>query len=104
MRFSPSIGQFIANMQISLLINFVFTVVFKSVRDAMAIRTMSRQAYPHNPGFLVSAYEQATKSPFSYILFDATNLCDEKLRCRSEIFPDDKKCTVWIPTKSQLRK
>jgi hypothetical protein len=67
--------------------NAQYMVLFPNFRDASMIATLGRQVFPKNKNFLVSAFEDATASPYGYILLDLKAETDKKLRVRTNIFP-----------------
>ena len=86
--------------RVNFTLFFPHAVIFRSVRDSNAIRTMARQAFPQNSHYMISAYEMACGKPFGYLLFDASNFCNDLLRLRSKIFPSDSACEVYVPKKT----
>ena len=63
-------------------------LVFKNTRDKLQIKYLARQMYPNNPTFLVWAYEDATKEPYSYLFLDLKPYSEESMRVRSKILND----------------
>ena len=72
---------------ISLNANYI--VLMKNARDRAQIRHLASQMYPGNAKFLVTAYEDATKKPFSYLFLDCRNDSDDRLRVRAGILPHE---------------
>ena len=68
---------------ISLNANYI--ALMKNTRDAAQIGHLARQMYPGNSKFLVQAYEDATKEPYSYLLLDFCNQTPKDGRIRTGI-------------------
>jgi hypothetical protein len=83
------------NRDISL--NCHYIVLFKNPRDRQQIYSFSRQVFPTKSKFLLSAFDQATEKPHTYLLFDFRQETQEILRFRTQIFPDDKENIFFIP-------
>lgn len=86
---------------ISLNTNYI--VIFKNPRDRAQIRHLARQVYPENPHFLTEAYHDATAQPHGYLLLDLKQSTPDNCRCRTTIFPDDKRIQVYVPKNSRQR-
>jgi len=74
-------------------LNSDYTVMFKNPRDETLPRTLGTQM--GNYKFLIDAYRQATRNPFSYLFLDSRSDTDDSLRYRSEIF--SKNPNVYAP-------
>ena len=70
-------------------------VLFKNPSDKLQIANLGRQLYPRASKHFVEAFQDATKKPHSYLLVDLTQEADDKLRLRTNIFPDEL-CTVYV--------
>jgi energy-coupling factor transporter ATP-binding protein EcfA2 len=82
---------------VSLNTHYIF--VMKSPRDMLQLRSFAKQMYPGDSAFAMSSYKSATKHPFSYILFDASQKTRNQLRVRSRIFPSQQPMHVFISKK-----
>ena len=71
-------------------------VLFKNPRDKTAIQVLGRQMFPAHPGFLTSAFNQATQKPHSYLVINAHQKTDERLRVIGNLFDTDTP-TVYRP-------
>lgn len=67
-------------------LNSNYIVIMKSVRDNLSISHLSRQISPYNTKYITEAYMQATKTPYSYLLFDLRQETSDVVRLRSNIF------------------
>lgn len=72
--------------QRNISLNASHVAFFKNPRDKMQITYLSKQMFPQNSNFLVKAYEDATKDPYTYLLVDLTQRTDDHLRVRTKIF------------------
>ena len=77
-------------------INSTYLFLMKNPQDRLAIRRLATQLLPGQSKFLVSAYEDATKEPFSYFLIDNHQLTPDNLRYRSNVLFEDPKRGISI--------
>lgn len=77
-------------------LNVHYIVIFKSPSLNSQVRFLGRQIFPNSPTFLPDAYKQATELPFSYILVSLHPECNEALRVRTGILPNEQPF-VFIP-------
>ena len=75
------------NRTISL--NSQYFVLYKNARDANQVTYLARQMYPGKSAFMVEAFKDATKQPFTYLLVDLKPDSDEELRLRTNVFPGE---------------
>ena len=75
------------NRTISL--NSQYFVLYKNARDANQVAYLARQMYPGKSAFMVEAFKDATKQPYSYLLVDLKSDNEEELRLRTNVFPDE---------------
>jgi len=80
-------------------INQQYLLLMKNPSDKLGISTLARQLFPSNPQFLVSAYEDATEMPFTYLLLALHPQIPDKLRVMSRILPDEGGLIVYRPVK-----
>jgi GTPase SAR1 family protein len=78
--------------QRTISLNSHYIVLFKNPRDAGQVSTLALQMYPGDNKFVIEAFTDATSTPHSYLLFDLRPEQNEKLRLRSNIFPDQEHC------------
>lgn len=85
----------------TMSLNSQYIVLFKAPRSMDQVACLARQLCPGNVKFFQQSYADSCFQPHSYFLIDLTQSCDEELRFRSNIFPDDdKNCTtIYIPIK-----
>ena len=65
--------------------NSDYFLVFKNPRNAREIRTLASQMTPGKMD-LVNYYVKATEKPFSYLLINLTQQCEEQVRFLSHLF------------------
>ena len=82
----------------TISLNSHYLILFKNPRDKGQIRVLGSQMYPGENGFLISAYQDATKNRYGYLLIDLHPETPEDLRVRTGIFPDSD-AHVYMPTK-----
>lgn len=67
-------------------LNAHYIVLMKNRRDGASVSYLARQISPYNGKFITEAYLDATKKPYSYLLFDMRQETEDILRLRSNIF------------------
>ena len=80
----------------TISLNASYLVLTKNVRDASQVIHLAKQLYPQNVKYFQQAYQLATKQPYSYLFIDLTPTCEDEIRLRSGIFPDEKHY-VYVP-------
>lgn len=73
----------------NLSLNAHYLVLMKNVRDRSQISCLARQVYPGKSRLLLEVFERATKQPYSYLMIDFTNKCDEGMRLKNDLFSKD---------------
>ena len=76
--------------------NAQIIVLFKNPRDSRAITVLGSQMFPGRKGFLTSAFADATKEPYSYLVVNAHQATKEDLRVVGNLF-DAESPTVYTP-------
>ena len=66
-------------------LNSQYIVLFKNPRDKRQISTLAQQMDPSNVNFIQGAFEDATRSPHSYLLFDLRQETPEDLRVLTNV-------------------
>lgn len=82
----------------AISLNATYIVIFKNPRDTSQIRTYARQFSSGNVKYIIESFHQATKLPYSYLLFDHHQLTPEILRVRSRVLPHQQPMIVWRST------
>lgn len=78
-------------------LNSTYILLFKNPRDASQINCFAKQFSPGNTAWVVKAYQEATRYPHSYLLFDTHQNTPERLRVRSHVLPNELPMRVYIP-------
>jgi len=73
-----------------------YIIIFKSPTFLSQVMFLGRQLYPQNPKFLTSAYQQATRKPYSYLFVSTHPNEDDDRRVCSGILPNED-LIVYIP-------
>jgi hypothetical protein len=81
----------------SLSRNCHYFFIMKNDRDKRAISILAQQACPGNKDYILSAFMDATKEPYSYLLVDFSQTSPAEIKLRSSIFPDEFPYTVYAP-------
>lgn len=77
----------------TMSLNCHYMVLMKNDRDKQQISILAKQFSPNNNAFIVQAYTDATKKPYSYLIVDFKSDTHHNLRVRSDIFKFP--CTVY---------
>ena len=86
--------------QISLNAKYIY--IHKNPRENSQIAYLARQISPSGYKWIVDAYYNATKKPYSCFLIDMTQEIPDHLRFRSNILPDEFPMTVWLSKESKI--
>lgn len=78
-------------------LNSTYVVLFKNPRDKSQIANFARQFSPGKNSYIVDAFQEATKNPYSYLLFDFEQNTPDSVRVRSKILPHEGPMMVWLP-------
>ena len=77
-------------------LNTNYLILFKNPQDKTQVDYIGRQMYPKDKLFLSLAYEDATKTPFSYLFIDSNQSTPDEIRVRSNI-TQNKVMNVYVP-------
>ena len=69
-------------------LNAKHLVLLKNVRDKNQFPYLARQAYPDDSHSLYESYLDAIRRPHGYLILDFAQDTDNKLRFRTNVFPD----------------
>lgn len=83
------------NFYRTISLNSTYLTVFKNPRDNQQIATLARQLRPNKWRWIVDAYYEATKKPYTYLFIDNHQKTCEELRIRSSILPNEGYPIVW---------
>ena len=70
-------------------LNATYVVLFKNPRDGSQITCYAKQFAPYKTAWVVEAYEDATRLPHSYVLFDNHQESPHVIRMRSHLLPHE---------------
>ena len=74
------------------MLNTQYVMLFRSVRGLSQVSALARQIAGHGTGQstrIVSAYQDATRKPYTYLLIDMHPQTPDHLRLRAQILPDE---------------
>lgn len=80
----------------SINLNSHYLVLFSSPRDKTSVMHLGRQTFPHNPKFLVDAFNQATSKQYGYLIVDLKPNTLEEQRLRTGILPGEE-AAIFVP-------
>lgn len=69
-------------------LNAHYIILMKNKRDQASVTYLARQVSPYRTKYITEAYMAATKTPYSYLLFDMRQETNDIVRLRSNIFSD----------------
>lgn len=82
----------------TISLNCHYIILTKNPRDKQQISSLAIQLDPDNVRFVKEAYKDATRKPYQYLLFDLSQKCLDRLRYRTNIFPDDiPRNIIYVP-------
>ena len=77
-------------------LNSKYICLFKSPRDQLQIVSFARQFQPNNSAYVIQSFREATKRPYSYMLFDLHQETPDFLRIKSNIFEHEFPMRIWL--------
>ena len=80
--------------QISLNVKFIY--LLKSPRDISALSFLARQIYGPQFHWVIAAYHEATKNPYSCLVLDLSQETPSELRVRSNVLPSEFPMIIWM--------
>jgi len=70
-------------------LNAKYLVLLKNVRDKNQFTFLERQVYPEHSQSLYESFRRATSRPHGYFILDFAQDRDDRLRFRTNVFPDE---------------
>lgn len=67
-------------------LNAHYIVLMRNKRDQASVSYLARQISPYHTKYITESFIEATKTPYSYLLFDMRQETNDLLRLRSNIF------------------
>jgi len=78
----------------------MYSVALKNVRDKSQFQYLARQVNPEDSDSLYKSYLEATERPHGYLILDFAQSTDDRLRYRTNVFPDEYPPIIYMPTKT----
>ena len=72
----------------TISLNTHYIILMKNTRDSSSVTQLAKQTHPFRTRFITDSYIEATKHPYSYLMFDLRQETPEVIRIRSNIFSD----------------
>ena len=89
----------------NISLNAIYLVLLKNGGDKNQFLYLTRQAYPEDSHSLYdAAYRDATRQPHGYLILDFAQDTDDKLRFRTNVFPDEGPPIVYAPVNDETHK
>jgi hypothetical protein len=85
-------------------LNAKYVVALKNVRDRNEFSFLARQACPENSDSLYKAYLDATSRPHGYLILDFAQHTDDRVRFRTNVFPDQYPILLYAPVINETHK
>ena len=79
----------------TISLNSTYMNIFKNPRDPSQIAHFAKQFSPDKPKYIVEAFNIATKSQYSYLMFDFHQSTDSRIRVRSHFLPHESPIRVY---------
>ena len=79
----------------TISLNASYIVLMKNIRDKGQISHLASQVFPGSTKFLIDAFADATKDPYSYLFLDFKPHTPDEIRIRTNIFPSDTNVIVY---------
>jgi len=80
----------------TMSLNSHYLFIMKNERDKQQIGILAKQFCPGNSTYVIQAFNEATKAPFSYLMLDFTQDSPACLKLRSHIFPFQFPLAVYL--------
>lgn len=77
-------------------LNSKYIIIFKNPRDSSQISHFARQFAPNNSKWIVNAFKEATKTPYSYMFLDNHQTTPDVIRVLSNILLHEWPIRVWL--------
>jgi len=79
-------------------LNAKYSVALKNVRDKSQFQYLARQVHPEDSDSLYMSYVEATERAHGHLLLDFAQDTDDRLRYRTNVFPDEYPPIIYMPT------
>jgi len=81
-------------------LNAKHSVALNNVKDKSQFQYFARQVHPEDSDSLYKSYLEAIERPHCYLILDFAQDTDDRLRYRTNVFPDEYPPLIYMPTKS----
>ena len=88
-------GRFCRDISLSAM----YSVSLKNVRDKSQYQYLARQVHPEESDSLYKSYLEVTERAHGYLILDFAQDTDDRLRYRTNVFPDEYPPIIYMPTK-----
>ena len=85
-------------------LNAKYLVLLENVRNKNQFFYLARQAYLEDSYSLYESYRDATRQPHGYFILDFAQDTNDKLRFRTNVFPDEYPLIVYAPVNNETHK
>ena len=72
-----------------IALNTNYIIIFRNMRDASQINHLARQLFPGKSHVFMDIYKDCTRLPYSYLVVDLSPHSDDRLRLRTQVFPEE---------------
>ena len=76
-------------------------MLLKNVRDKNQFTFLARQVFPEDRASLFESFQNATERPHGYFILDFAQDTDDRLRFRTNVFPDEGPPAVYAPVNDE---
>ncbi len=84
--------------QRTININTVYNIFMKNPRNKLSILQLAKEIFPGKLKYVVESFEDATKEPYSYLIFDVRQETPDDMRLVTNIIPSNNKYqTYYLP-------
>jgi predicted ATPase len=80
----------------TMSLNAHYFFLMKNERDKQQIGILAKQFCPGNSTYVIQSFNEATKSPYSYLMIDFSQESPGCLKLRSHIFPHQFPYTIYL--------
>ena len=80
----------------TISLNSHYMIIFRNPRDSLGITTLARQMYPQNVNYVMDSFNDATSTPYGYLMLDLHQLTPEDFRLRTNILPGERQISYVI--------
>lgn len=67
--------------------NTNYVIFMKNPRNKLAVSHLAKESFPHQYKYVMESYNDATKDPYSYLLFNFSQEASDEMRLIAQILP-----------------